>query len=207
MPTQQPTLDPLHERVYLWEVEAQCSHASAAIRQVDATMDQLRSVMRGEVAMDSESRRALLKEVFRNLHSFLTHASNASRLLFPVKSGDRNRGAYLRERLDIPQGSPLQSRALRDHLEHFDERLDAWRSKSRSFISDNIGPRQGSMAGIDLNGALRWYDPTTRTFWFLEESFDIDALAKCVASLQVKARALSDPLLPASSAGVSRNPP
>lgn len=70
-------------------------------------------------------------------HAFLVHAANASKLLWPSSSRGRGRHPYsvedrtrragaMREALGIPEDSPLQSRALRDHFEHFDERLEVW---------------------------------------------------------------------------------
>jgi len=34
------------------------------------------------------------------------------------------RGAAIREALSVPEDSPIRSRALRNSIEHFDERLD-----------------------------------------------------------------------------------
>lgn len=54
-------------------------------------------------------------------------------------------------RLRLPEDEhPLKSLKLRDHLEHFDERLDHWQAKSvrKNCSRDSIGSRE-RLAGVD----------------------------------------------------------
>src|SRR5581483_2573832 len=68
-------------------------------------------------------------EVFRQLHYLLLHTSNVSKILWPGAPGESRaaqRGAELRKLMALPDEHPLAQRTLRNHLEHYDERLDAW---------------------------------------------------------------------------------
>jgi hypothetical protein len=67
----------------------------------------------------------------------LNFTGKVSRMLWPVEKkgkGQTNegvqwrkaRGAYLRDVLEMGDGSPLKAREVRNGSEHFDERLDEW---------------------------------------------------------------------------------
>jgi hypothetical protein len=161
-------------------------------------------------------------EVFRTIHSLLTHASNISRLLWPglpyrmkPERRDRmqSRSARLREALALPEGDhPLRSRELRDHLEHFDERLDEWAATSEhhNLAQDIIGPPE-ALAGIKPTDRMRWYDPYTATFHFRGEVYSIqqviDALNELAGTVgralpgSHEPRAASRPTAPGRRAG------
>lgn len=168
-------------------------------------------------AMDWNRRNIVQAEVFRSIHSFLTHASNISRILWPAspRRERRKRGVskwlaaiatlfgrtsgpspdfafrmeratLLRTALGLPDDEhPLKSRRIRDHLEHFDERLDDWvrNSPRRNMVQDSIGQWGKAIVGIDEKDCMRWYDQTARQFRFRGESVDIQRLATAVDQL------------------------
>jgi hypothetical protein len=86
------------------------------------------------------------------LSLILTSTSNISKIFWPsfpscIKDEEREkykkyqeRGKYLRNLLDAKNNSPLNNRQLRNHFEHFDERLHEWfdKSKTKNFSSRNI---------------------------------------------------------------------
>ncbi|MEQ1856174.1 MAG: hypothetical protein ABL963_06885 [Longimicrobiales bacterium] len=187
--------------VYVSEIETQCRLARNAAGSIDDA-----------VAATHETG---THEVFRALHSLLTHASNVSRLLWPSQpkkypgeaKGDYRaraeriqiRGDELRTLLHLPGrdggGHVLFDRTLRDHLEHFDERLEEWErtSKGRNMIQDALGPRSAIVA-VDETDVMRWYDPRAGTFYFRHESFNIRGLCAATEEILVRAiRSLSDP--------------
>jgi hypothetical protein len=65
--------------------------------------------------------------IFGSLQALLVSSANISKLFVPSraqrKSGIPRRGAILQERLRVAADSPVLDRALRNHFEHFDERL------------------------------------------------------------------------------------
>ena len=188
-------LDSHVRSVYLTEVVAQCDFALNAVRGLNNVLARLHEGD-GDVGGAGQT---LHQEVFRSVHSFLTHASNVSRLLWPApprrKKGEADaayrlrcdsipkvsRGAQLRSVVGLPQEHVLRSRKLRDHLEHFDERLDHWQATSerRNYVQDFVGPK-GSIAGIDEADMMRWFDPSTNHIRFRGEEFDLQALATAV---------------------------
>jgi hypothetical protein len=74
---------------------------------------------------------------------------------------------------------------LRDHLEHFDERLDHWErtSKRRNFVQDMIGPKN-AIAGLEESDMMRWFDNSTLHFRFRGEEFDLQLLARSIEEVQ-----------------------
>lgn len=69
-------------------------------------------------------------------HAFLTHAGNASKLLWPSPPYKRDhpydhparsrRASRMRQNLKVFDDSALKQRDLRNHFEHLDERLELW---------------------------------------------------------------------------------
>lgn len=177
-------MDEHAQSVYLGEVERQCAFALGALGHLNRVLQLLQS---GDLR-EPGAHQFAQSEVFRSIHSFLTHASNVSRLLWPPGSSRvrEERGEILRRALNIADGDhPLKSRRLRDHLEHFDERLDDWQRSSsrRNFVQDNIGP-WGLIAGIDEGDVMRWYDQVAKRVIFRGESFDLQALATAIDTLR-----------------------
>jgi hypothetical protein len=57
----------------------------------------------------------------------------------------------------------LKARVVRDHLEHFDERLDERaRARRSGWILNNIGPLGGMP--FQRSDLLRWFDQSTGEF-------------------------------------------
>ena len=62
--------------------------------------------------------------VFFNFHHFIVHVANVDKLLDPKPGTERAR--MLAEHIDLSGVDLKPFRRLRNHLEHFDERLDMW---------------------------------------------------------------------------------
>ena len=131
------------ELVFFQEVKTQCISALFALEQVSQKVNEL------QLPREPGGTGTPNSEVFRALHSFLTHCANISRLLFPGQRKNHNaqrRATMLCDALDVNEDSPIADRSLRNHLEHYDERLDRWarsasRSATASFAADNIRPK------------------------------------------------------------------
>jgi hypothetical protein len=199
--TTQPHLNFAQESVYISEILTQCRHAVSAVLTFNSAIRQLTGEEQAE--LDAPT---LRNEVFRNLHSFLTHSSNVSRIFWPdvprrqkgearqdyrarVAAMDRTkRGYQLRSLFKIANDSVLRRRTLRNLLEHFDERLDEWRqvpgpakldpTMEQSYVTDVIAPRQG--IAFDPEVTMRWFDQHANEYWFRGEKFDLQALAKAI---------------------------
>lgn len=127
--------------IYLltYELTRQCELSTEATRlwkQVYAGLPPFPSPESGWPADKwREENRRLGELALLFAHAFLTHAANASKLLWPSKPRDdhpytrdqrQHRAETMRRGLDVSEGSPLRFRDLRDHFEHLDERLEVW---------------------------------------------------------------------------------
>ncbi|WP_338509132.1 hypothetical protein [Pseudomonas poae] len=68
----------------------------------------------------------------------------------------------------------LKNRTLRDHLEHFDERIDHWMqtSERRNYVQDYIGAK-GGIQGMEESDMMRQYDPDNGNFTFRGETHSL----------------------------------
>lgn len=180
-----PNVDKHVKDIYTMEILLQCQYALNAVRQINANYN---------------NTRFSANEVFRGIHSFLTHTSNISKLLWPGRPLPRKgetsqnyksrcrateqRGRVLRKTLGLPNDNHvLKNRELRNHLEHYDERLDEWVAREhRDVLYDYIGPldRVSSIAEADK---LRQFDIQTGVFAFGGDIYNLKALASAVAEL------------------------
>lgn len=195
--------------IYLGEVESQSLMAINAIN----ALDRLALISPEQLgALSSEQYLEVNKEYFRSVHSFLTHLSNISRLIWPPalspkqncycgkpRAKDltcsicvaRMRSSDILKALDITEHEHvLKSRTLRDHLEHFDERIDNWMqtSKRQNYIQDNIGPVSAFLK-VDECDMMRSYDPSTTNFSFRGESYSLVVLFAGLKDILIRTRA------------------
>lgn len=183
-------MDRLHQLLYLQEIQAQCRMAKIAFDSLTAwpaPYPEARTIEQGAVQTAA---------LFRDLHSMLTHAGVISRLLWPAPTGkgaaDRNRRAEaLRDQLGLPPSSHLLcNRALRDGLEHFDERLDSWTARKEAppdYWQDCIGPWEVPQThGAKDHNVMRHYDPGTQCFRFQGKPIHVPTLGRAVKALQLR---------------------
>lgn len=191
-------MDLFFQRVYVGEIKTQCQFAINAVGALNHALHQLLTDSPGAIAQ----RQFLHAEVFRQTHSFLTHVSNVSRLFWPPVPGQRRaesdaeyqarigtldkvqRALCLRGLYKLDDENCLSQRTLRDHLEHYDERLDHWRQTSvhRNIVSDTIGP-PNAVVGAAQTDMMRWFDPSTNSFRFRGEVFNLQEVATAIDHL------------------------
>lgn len=94
-------------QVYLQEAQTQVQFAKRSY-----------AAFRGAEAGDA------VVEVFFHLHHFVVHATNIDRILDTKPGTDRHN--ILSGHVDLSGIDLKPFRRLRNHLEHFDERLDRW---------------------------------------------------------------------------------
>jgi len=175
-------MDEFIESIYLRELIQQCQFAISSVARMDECL----------------SNRSP-GEFFREAGDFLQHSSAVSRILWPPGSKNRGkkkrakqRGAHLRTKLVVPENHALQARNLRDHFEHFDERLDDWAETSphKNIVDNMIGPRNaiGGNA-IKDEDIMRMYDPNTKEIVFRGEKFNAQDLINGVQDVQARATA------------------
>lgn len=208
----------MSQHIYVLEINKQCRLARNAALQLNRTLQ----ILQKGPDEPSDQNASPHDEAFRAIHSFLTHASNISRILWPAlpskgkseteegyeqRTSTREpvrRSRVLRAELGLPDEHILKDRKLRDHLEPFDERLDDWRATSpqRIIVNDIIGAAN-SVSGVAATDMMRCYDPSTKRFLLRGEIFNIQDIATAVVELlprtSVLARQLWERLVNESS--------
>ncbi|GFO57572.1 hypothetical protein GMSM_45790 [Geomonas sp. Red276] len=106
--------------------------------------------------------------VFFHVHHFVVHAANVDKVLEPKPSNPRFQ--ILRECINLTGVDLKALRRLRNHLEHFDERLDAWLSnyEGQPFFDMNL---VAGTRGFPEKVFLRAMDGDV--FKFYGESYDL----------------------------------
>jgi len=136
------------------------------------------------------------------VHEALGHAAALSRYFWPSGAGPRSRAplraltaaraAKLRSAFDLTEASPLKDRALRDALEHFDERLDHY------LLTSDAGqyipvPRVGDSTDLPdaLTHIFKLVDPATETFVILDRKFPFGPVRREATRILLAARRMS----------------
>jgi hypothetical protein len=176
-------------RLFCREVARQCRHALVAADDLERALNQ------------GDKGRA-----WYALHALMASSANISKLLWPATDTQRgnraghkyspiaNLGEKLRNRLAVKDDSPLQSRELRNHFEHFSERLEEWAvdPATKVFTDDMIGP-PNMLTGVAPRDRLRWYNPQDRTAYFRDEAYPLESLIGAIWDLWPRAAAAAKP--------------
>ncbi len=164
-------------QIYLEQAQEECERSFKAIEQLNAAL-------------------ASKGDPFQSAQALVHHAAAVSRIFWPPGGRDsakgersRRRGEALRHSIGVAEGHPVQDRALRDHFEHFDERLDEWAegSSNRNMVKNLVGPRSSiSGPGISDGDIINHYDPATNVYAFRGEHFDVQALTTGLRDIYAK---------------------
>ena len=115
--------------------------------------------------------------VWLGVGALLGAAANVSKI---VRLGERRPPRQeLVERLRIdPATSPLADRAIRNHLEHIDERIETWwkRSTKQNFVHTIHAP-DGRVPGLAIEDTFRGLDPQTTKVCFHGDQVSCLAIA------------------------------
>lgn len=172
-------MDDFLQSIYLRQVAQECEYCFEAISRMNAILS-----------------RSVEGDFFREALDLVHHAAAVSRIFWPPGGSNKQkrqramrRGQFLRDSLGLQSGHPIQDRTLRDHFEHFDERLDAWAEESpnRNIVQSLIGPR--SAIGGDAikdSDIIRHYDPNTKMLGFRGEMFDVQDIATGIEEIHKK---------------------
>ncbi len=130
--------------------------------------------------IDAEEREAV-KEIFLHLQHFLSHAAMVDKILDPKAASER--GQILKGHVDLKDLDLKIFRRLRNHLEHFDERLDKWVSNYDGYPFFDMNLVTGTK-GFPEKAFLRALD--SHTYKFHGESYDLNQLHATL--LEIKQR-------------------
>ena len=137
----------------------------------------------GQCSRDFEAAKSRndTRGVFFHLHHFIVHIANVDKLLDP-KAGSPRAG-YLASRIDLDGIDLKSTRRLRNHLEHFDERLDMWIENYDGLTFFDMNIVTGAK-GFPSKAFLRALDGDT--FKFHGEDYPLAQLQRTVNELYAR---------------------
>ena len=162
----------LSEMVFLSDIVLQSKIAELAAKRLSSIKDNFDQI-----------------EVWSSIQSILVAAGNVSKILWPQEKKYAVRGKRLRELLKVDDNNILSDRSLRNHFEHYDDRIEKWfKGKSSAVYSDlAIDPFKSIWGNVPTNHH-RAYDPLSHTLTFRGESFDLAAVLKELKEIRIKCR-------------------
>ncbi|WP_336979891.1 hypothetical protein [Altererythrobacter fulvus] len=130
------------------------------------------------------------RRVFDQIRLGLQVAANVSRLFWPPRNIAR--GAHLRSLTGLPETHGLSDRSLRNHIEHLDERLDAWTATSpRPFLTmelvlhdDDAEPEAMRAEVVDATAIV--YDAQSRLVHLFGDTFSLPSLRRDLEDVMEK---------------------
>ena len=127
--------------------------------------------------------------IIRSIHGVLTHAALISKLLSPSSASEysQQRAVQLRSLLSIADSDKILSRRLRNHFEHYDERLDDWaqNSENHNLATYSVGGA-GMIHSLGEKEQFMRFDPATSELWFRGERMFLAEIIRSVQTIQKK---------------------
>ncbi len=139
--------------------------------------------------------------VFSSIHSFLSHCAIVSKML-AADDGETPQKS-IGDILGITDSSPIHNRKFRNNLEHYDERLKRWIGQYRTGATIgtyNVGPKSAFKIPNIIH--ISHYDPSNKTFTFVNEDFDLGILYNEVQGI----KAIADAWVQNVQAGIIKPP-
>jgi hypothetical protein len=109
--------------------------------------------------------------VFYHLHHFIAHVAAIERILNPKPNSPR--ASVLADKVNLDGIDIAPACRMRNHLEHFDERLDRWVAEHQGYAFFDMNITTGSV-GFPYEIALRALDGDTLRF--LGEEYNLPEL-------------------------------
>lgn len=158
-------------RQFQREVERQCQFAMIALQDIE------------EANANSDG-----KLFWYSIQNLLVAIGRISRLLWPPDSQNSERGAELRESLDIDDDSPLRSRTYVDYFARFDEQLEDWyeRSEHHRYFDSYTEPLD-VLAETKGGDRFRGYDTEKEAILFHGEPYYLKPVSEAIEVLCEKA--------------------
>lgn len=161
-----------YEAFYIRAMLFSTRSAVASIESVSTALEELSSDLSGD-ALTRLDASAMLGE----LQNIILQAAALSRYFWPVRQGHEARGSQLRTALDVADDNPLKNRDLRNEIEHFDEKLDAYLSDGLAgyIIPEFVGPLPEN-DGVPTH-IFRAYYLDVGLFEMLGKRYEVEPLA------------------------------
>jgi hypothetical protein len=155
---------------------------------------QCQAVLVGSHDLNSAMTTGDMTRVWIAIQNILAAAANISKALWGQGGKFAKEREPLRASLQVDDTSPLRNVVMRNHFEHYDERLDRWwdSSKSHNHLDMSIMPA-GAIQGLADIDMFRVFDPATADIVFWGQRFNVNEIVQEAARL-----------LPIASAGADK---
>jgi hypothetical protein len=201
--------DPLL-RIFQMQIWTQCRFALLALDDFRAQLaDERAARERAEPKYsdlsemsDPEQRRAAALEISMDwavrtwspVQAFLSAVANISKALWGSGGRFVSERADLRASLGVQDSSPIRSTTMRNHFDHFDDRLDDWwkGSTNHNYVDLSFGNIAAGITGpgIGTKDMFRSFDPATGNLVFWGDTYHVPTIEKEIAEI-MRAAALA----------------
>jgi len=112
----------------------------------------------------------LIDRFWYSAHALLSATANISKILWPSNQSTRSQedARQIRAGLGIDDTSPLKNRRMRDHFEHFDERIERFAQSDVNYVDTGIGHRLVHSDPPAVH--MRNFDPEENSITFQNET-------------------------------------
>lgn len=126
-------------------------------------------------------------EVWCSIQSILVASGNVSKILWPPKMENKNRGIELRKMLKIEDNNILASRKFRNQFEHYDEKIEEWFINQSSAVYTDLAmnPSQNSLMSQTVN---RGYNSIDNTLVFRGEILNLNEVLNSLEEILDKSK-------------------
>jgi len=130
--------------------------------------------------------------VVASLQEALNHCAAISRFFWPTAKDALAvaRGKTLRQAFRAADDSPLRSRAIRNHVEHFDERLDRFLSNDPMGQLCDFVVGSSELVNEQATHVMLLVDPEAQIVVLFGEKYDFSGLTDCVGAVHAAAYAM-----------------
>lgn len=160
-------------RQFQREVERQCNFAMIALQDME------------EASANSDG-----KLFWYSVQGLLVSVERVSLILWPTDPHYPERGAELRQSLDVGNDSPLKDRVFLDRFARFDEQIEEWyaASEHRRFFDSYTEPLD-VLAETTPGDRLRGYDMEKNALLLHQEVYYLDPVSHAIEEIQQRAEA------------------
>jgi len=151
---------------FIFELKHQCNFAITAYSELN-------------IAISNQN----ADKIWSSLELFLIAAAKISIIFWPQEKKYNERGEDLRNLLKVDENVVYKKTDPRNHLQHFDQRLEDWYAKSthHNLADSNIFPETNFMTGnVDY---LRIFLTRRRVFKFEDKEYDIVPIYDSIVEL------------------------
>lgn len=154
--------------LFLQEINQQLDYAKQSFNDYQT--------LKNNEPLDSE-------KIFKVIHHFSIHSANVSKLLDKINS-DIQKTQLLTSKTDKLDLDLEQIKRLRNHLEHFDERLEAWFHMNWGNPIFDMNIFNESTKGMPDGKFLRVLNIEKDIFYILDEKYELNLLFELIITLK-----------------------